>query len=1351
MQQGTVLGLDLGPNSIGWALLSAEFENGEQVRETGLIAAGVRVFDAAVPTDGTKPASQDRRSKRGARRLHKGRSNRKKRMRAALVSYGFLPSEESKLREVLDIRLAGEREKGRVVPCPYELRARGTDRKVERHELARALYHMCQRRGFRSNRRGADTDAPDAAGKKGTKQSPTEKWAGAVAKMLEGKAAPADKIEKLEREAHHDVLKANIGKDRSFLTLGVFLHKLRQRDEAAMKVEKLLRGKAVSSAVEARLRGRHTLRAMYLNEFNTILDCQEKWYPELTAGTDCRKALHDAIFDQRFYDITKNGRLENTEQRARERAERAQAKHVDPDKRNGQPRGVYRANLWRSPQIGKCPLRPSDNRCPKAHWLAQHFRVLKLLADVRIKSSFGGSRSLTREERERLLELFGTREKVEIDSGKPKSKNDIRAWLCQFQRQKKDSSQAPGIGSNESFNLRGNRNGELDGNLVESKLSKVLGEAWLDLPRPDRERMARGYSEWWLQEVTQDEEVAHNTRIREIFCPLVIDSEQSERLTQRLALPDGYVRYSLKALEELVACMRDENLDEHAARQRVLEKHAGDADWNQGLVSEPPQFFLRVDDYGRGDRQHRGMPSLIALNDKHKADVFKEALTSPLVLRTLTELHKVINEILRTYRKELGVDAEGRTVPPTRIVVELAREMRLPKDARDRIADAIKLQEARKAQARKEIAERKSCQPEEVKDDLVTKWMLWRDQGGTCPYTKDAYDPYTGKQISPEQVIDDIGSTEIDHIYPVSARGGNKYGNKVLCLKGANAEKGDRTPYQWLKDTPAHDAMVQRVERMGKKDAEGQEGGKKAKTAKGQKAVEWFMPKEKIDRFKFKGEMQPYSPDKAAEEEFEDFTEGQLRATQHSAKLAVRYLELLYPKEERGGAGGQKRVASSIGRLTSEMRWHWRLTGSWKPVDDSNPSGPRRWVPFLNEFVEEDLKPGRKNRGDHRHHAIDAIVIACATRARVKAHSDWTARYGEERHTSRRLFPFPWPGFYEDVRREIDALDGQDGRRTVSHKPEHKIAGALHQEMFFHEVRTIGDKRYFAKRTALTSLSDKDVRTILDFKEPEGNQGDDYPRPIMGRRVLEAVQQNLRELIQSGQVVLPEKKKRGSAKKAKAEKFSLSVFEDDDQLPRIQQGKRIMVIRRVRLLYPMSDPESVNFRDFHGNKLTRHAMAAECHHIEFVGPIGDERPASWKPLVITMKEAAARKRPRTRYEESGTHRESMHLVSTPDEIRRRNGEGFELKLWLAKRDIVKIFDPREQTEVLCVVRGVSKGTEGQDFYLVLVDARNAYAPNGKYYITKLKKSARTLFDMESIGLRKLIVDALGRLRDAPIR
>ncbi len=137
---GYILGLDLGTNSIGWALVDEGSKS--------ILRSGVRVFPEGVDRDtkgGEVSKNETRRIKRGMRRQIARRAARRRRLRNCLVEAGLLPVDGTKQSELISAD-------------PWALRAKALDDRLELFGIGRVLLHLNQRRGFLSNRK---TDKPD--------------------------------------------------------------------------------------------------------------------------------------------------------------------------------------------------------------------------------------------------------------------------------------------------------------------------------------------------------------------------------------------------------------------------------------------------------------------------------------------------------------------------------------------------------------------------------------------------------------------------------------------------------------------------------------------------------------------------------------------------------------------------------------------------------------------------------------------------------------------------------------------------------------------------------------------------------------------------------------------------------------------------------------------------------------------------------------------------------------------------------------------------------------------------------------------------------------------------------------
>ncbi|MGQ0614987.1 MAG: type II CRISPR RNA-guided endonuclease Cas9 [Planctomycetaceae bacterium] len=1098
--KGIVLGLDLGANSIGWALISAEFDDeGRQVEETGIVGAGVRVFPEGVENyDSSKEESRavQRRTARAARRLHARRSLRRARLKAILSAAGLLPGDDAGLRTLL-----GPHSKGARPLDPYQLRALALDRKLALHELGVVLYHLNQRRGFKSNRRDAGE----------TKET------GVVKEQI---ATLAKSI-------------ASAG----CRTLGEYLHRLRSSEARVVAAEEA-HGRRV-----VRLRNRYTDRAMIRGEFELIWESQERYHPGVLTD-DLRHALaDDVMFWQRPYAVT--------EERAAQLQKRA----------DGKPRF---ANLLRSPSVALCPLEPSRKRLERGHWLAHRFRILKEVNDLKIESARGGSRPLTSLQKSRLIEA--------LSAHNDRSFEQLVTLLRKLSAERGvHPADAPTLGEHDQLNLaRGGRT-RLKGNPVEAALAKALGRReWAALPGQNRASVAIAVSD--LLARGDEDDGASRDALAAILRPFPLSDEQIGGLLNA-PWSDGHIAYSREAVEAMLPHL-ERGLSEHLAREAAY-----------------PQ---RVPETTRSTLPLPG-----------------GEITNPVVRRAVHETRKVVNAILREY---------GR---PTRIVVEMARDMSAGPEERKRMSASMREKEEARERAKEQLRERGSGG--EASREDVLRYLLWEEQGAICPYT--------GRAIQQSQLLSP--ELQIDHILPRWRSGDDSPGNKVLCFADANREKGDRTPYEWLSGSPDQlDQMLHRVDRMRR------------------------MPYSKRMRF--------------GREEIADdaFTQRQLNDTRYISRHVAAYLSLLYPPELRVG---ELAVGTTRGGLTAELRRVWRL----------NRLLGEMWDAKGNVIESESVS---KSRLDHRHHAIDAIVVALSTRRHMKRYSDAlcvgeSARSrGGEHHDSELQFEEPWPDLRASVQRCIDEVN-------VSHRVDRKIRGAFHKETYYGPTATAGT--YVTRKSLFLGFSEKDLAKVRD--------------------------PTVRGCIEEHLV-------------AKGWKLGQAIPKDALRAgdpPRMKSG---VPIRRVRMTENMKEVK--RFHRPGDGALFRVAALGNNHHMTIAEQCDSQGRSVLSAAVIPMIEVARRVR-------------RLHEPACSRDL----GPGRRFVMTLGAGESVMIRDPSSGIARLCVIQKLSGSPDWSSrFDLSIRDARDARPKSeaGEKPFLRLSSFAQ----WSSLEVRKVTVDPLGRLHPA---
>lgn len=245
----------------------------------------------------------------------------------------------------------------------------------------------------------------------------------------------------------------------------------------------------------------------------------------------------------------------------------------------------------------------------------------------------------------------------------------------------------------------------------------------------------------------------------------------------------------------------------------------------------------------------------------------------------------------------------------------------------------------------------------------------------------DANDRFCPYSHPPRRISRSILFTdelEIDHILPFGATLDDSPANKILAFRAANRAKGKRSPHGAFGADP--DRYAEILAR-----AAGLRGNKR-----------WRFQADAMDKF----------------HDTQGFLARQLKDTQYLAKISQRYLTTICPPGD---------VKVFPGRLTALLRHHWGLD---------------------TLLAQPDADRIAKNRADHRHHAIDALVVALAD---VR-----TLRQVQSANEANRLgdihVPPPWPTLRAEAESAVAAI-------TVSHRQDHNEAGRLHKETVYGAIR----------------------------------------------------------------------------------------------------------------------------------------------------------------------------------------------------------------------------------------------------------------------------------------------------------
>ena len=312
----------------------------------------------------------------------------------------------------------------------------------------------------------------------------------------------------------------------------------------------------------------------------------------------------------------------------------------------------------------------------------------------------------------------------------------------------------------------------------------------------------------------------------------------------------------------------------------------------------------------------------------------RNELRQPLVEKILNQMINLVNAL----KAEYGVDE---------VRVELARELKMSREERERMAEGNR----RREKENKAIAEKiRECGLFPTKS-RIRKYMLWEEAGEKCLYC--------GQILTLSQCLngDDM---EVEHIIPKSVLYDDSYGNKTCACRRCNKEKGNRTALEYIRAKGWEAEYMERIN--GLLD-------KKAISYSKHQRLRWL--KEDIPS---------------------DFLERQLRLTQYISRQAMAILQQ-----------GIRRVSASEGGVTARLRSLWGYDDILHTLnlDRYDSMGETERVYREGETTEKLRITNWSKRMDHRHHAIDALVVASTRQGyiqrlnRVSSESEREAMSGE--------------------------------------------------------------------------------------------------------------------------------------------------------------------------------------------------------------------------------------------------------------------------------------------------------------------------------------------------------------------
>lgn len=1063
----------MGTGSLGWAIVEKEGREGApQLREHGIM-----VFPEGIDRDqtGEKPKNQERNKSRTSRRRYFRRKRRKQMLLAVLIREGLCPLTKEALTRWVKEDVYPEEEAFRdwFRMQPYTLRAEALDRALSSYELGRVLYHMDQRRGFRSNRKKGDGEQKKF-------------HSGDADRGIRG----YDETQELLNEH------GTMGK--------VAVHLSTQ------------------AKVDA-IRRRFVKRDDYIKEFDLIWAKQLELHVDDQLGAKLTEQLHDEIgapfdgimFFQRPLRSQKGNvgkcRFEKTKRRAPQASLTAEVFEVLQTANNikvdGQPLSMeLRDRVISDLFLRKDRFTAEDLNKALVKWKVEG--TSNYAGDDAKKVKFKGAEVI-----KDLAKLFGGKGWESLAQEiftNPNKKEWLDRWSAikdaeHFNEISDLRDKGKDTGKKKDLKQYAIENWGFD----EKQLKSLKNIAW---PQGYANMSHKAMSKMipWLRQGMIFSHAAFLANIDEAFgerwntmteaqhdkvagdIQAIIESMRVEK--GRTELLNGLVKQYRQHWDETKnphgfwSGTRRKDFDRafNGWAQKELGGQLGDVDREALRTELIGRFDAHIDEFGvrapfikleRTDERianyltkdwEVGMEGLSKLY--HPADIeiypeargeqlgspFHPALNNPVALRALHALRFLINALLKS----------GAMDKDTRIRIELARELN---SANERRAwqwfqsDMFDRQRKAEEACKKWFDSHMPGTP--ITADAIERVWLMQEAEEVLGQAKCVY---TNRAFSMGDVIGSTANTDVEHTWPVWRSLDDSKANKTLCDREYNRHtKSGRIPAEcenWttpkaykglepaailpnvekFREKMEHYKMLVEIRKQDSKHAQDPDTKNKAVVQKNYYGIWYRYWKTKYEHF-------------ALESIPLGFTNRQQVEVGMITRYARAYLRTLFP-----------RVDCVKGELVSFMRKEWM-----------------------------GAKQQEKDRSSHFHHLVDAITMA-ATNKETTDRIAHELRQQDGRNSS--MTPTkPWPSFAEDVKKLQDKVlvyhysDDPLGRTTryrVKVKGKQRIAtgstvrGSLHKDTFYGRIlwkdpqsgtkvlRTV-------KRSRIHDMSEGDIDQIV--------------------------------------------------------------------------------------------------------------------------------------------------------------------------------------------------------------------------------------------------------------------------------
>lgn len=721
--------------------------------------------------------------------------------------------------------------------------------------------------------------------------------------------------------------------------------------------------------------------------------------------------------------------------------------------------------------VGKCTFEPKKPRVSDSHPAFEMFRMLSFVNNIKVKGPCDVElRPLKAEEFEKAKPMFFRKSKSQFDF------EDIAKAIAgkgNYQYIKDDGDKA------YKFNYRMTQS--VTGCPTIANFISIFGEDY-----------ESGIAERYMLSKDKDSKQMVNDVWNVLYSfsdkdkvrqwgknNLQMSDEEAEKFS-KIKLTRSFASLSLAAVNKILPWLQQGLIYPHAVLMAKVPDIVGKDVWNSRGESIASELINLINNFNPKDVSMNGTldfcikdilkdmcelapgaaeklyhPSMIDtyLDAKKKQGVYQlgsprtNAIRNPMAMRSLHQLRKVINTLLR----------DGIIDSQTEVHIEYARELN-DANKREAIAQWNKERETKRRKFREDIRTlyKQECGKDiEPTDDDIIKFQLWEEQNHICLYT--------GETIGISEFVGANPSYDIEHTIPRSVGGDSTLENMTLCSSKFNREiKKTQLPTQLSN----HDEIMERLEEWRKKIDRLRKDADRVKTHSGMdKAMKDHLIQKrhllKLELDYWVGKYKRFQ----MEEVPEGFALRQGAGIGLVGKYAGLYLKSLFHKADDRNKSNVRVIK---GATTAEYRKMWGIQDEYE----------------------------KKSRDNHVHHCIDAITIACIEPGEYNATASYYQQLEEYERTkaAKPSFPKPWPTFTEDIKniaQEMmvvhstpDNMPKQARKyiRTTNGKylaMGDSARGSLHNDTYYGAIERDGQIKYVIRKE-LSSMEEGDIKNIVD-------------------------------------------------------------------------------------------------------------------------------------------------------------------------------------------------------------------------------------------------------------------------------